>query len=52
MDAVVSGRFRITMEGDPVVLCPGDAVYVPHGVPHSAKVVGNEEVLSLDAVKC
>lgn len=51
MDAVVSGRFRITMEGGSVVLGPGDAVYVPRGIPHSADVVGNEEVLSLDGVK-
>jgi quercetin dioxygenase-like cupin family protein len=48
MDAVVSGRFRITIEGHPVVLEAGDAVAVPRGVVHSAEVVGVEPVVSLD----
>ncbi len=51
IDAVVSGRFRITMGKDSVVLGPGDAVRVPRGVEHSAEVVGKEEVLSLDAIR-
>jgi quercetin dioxygenase-like cupin family protein len=51
MDAVVSGQFRITMGGDEVILGPGDAILVPHGVEHSAQVVGNEAVVSLDAIK-
>jgi quercetin dioxygenase-like cupin family protein len=51
MDAVVSGRFRIRMGGDEVVLQAGDAVLVPRGAEHSAEVVGAEPVVSLDAVK-
>lgn len=51
MDAVLSGRFRITMGGKSVVLGPGDAVEVPRGAGHSAEVIGNETVVSLDAVK-
>jgi len=51
MDAVVSGRFRIRMGGDEVVLQAGDAVLVPRGAEHSAEVVGAESVVSLDAVK-
>lgn len=51
MDAVVSGHFRISMGKDAVVLEPGDAVYVPRGVPHSAEVVGHSSVISLDGVK-
>ena len=51
MDAVVSGRFRIRMGDNEVVLEPGDAVMVPRGVEHSAEVVGEETVVSLDAVK-
>ncbi len=51
MDAVVSGRFRISMQGESVVLGPGDAVYVPRGVAHRAEVEGTEEVVSLDGIK-
>jgi len=51
IDAVVSGRFRIRMGGDEVVLEAGDAVHVPRGAEHSAEVIGAEPVVSLDAVK-
>ena len=51
IDAVLSGQFRITLQGKPVVLGPGDAVAVPGGAEHSAEVMGSEPVLSLDAVK-
>lgn len=51
MDAVLAGRFRIAMHNEKVVLGPGDAILVPRGAEHSAEVVGNESVISLDAVK-
>ncbi len=51
IDVVVSGRFRVTLEGEPVVLQAGDAIEVPRGAVHSAEVVGNEPVVSLDAVR-
>jgi quercetin dioxygenase-like cupin family protein len=51
IDAVVSGHFRITMGAEEVLLGAGDAVYVPSGVEHSAEVVGDDAVASLDAVK-
>jgi quercetin dioxygenase-like cupin family protein len=51
MDAVVSGRFRIRMGADEVVLEAGDSVHVPRGAQHSAEVVGTQPVVSLDAVK-
>jgi quercetin dioxygenase-like cupin family protein len=51
IDAVVSGRFRIRIGGDGVVLEAGDAVHVPAGAEHSAEVVGAEPVVSLDALK-
>ncbi|HEY6971416.1 MAG TPA: cupin domain-containing protein [Candidatus Angelobacter sp.] len=50
IDAVLSGSFRITMGKDSVVLEAGDFVHVPAGAEHSAEVVGNEAVISLDAV--
>ena len=51
IDAVLSGRFRISMGKDAVVLEPGDFVYVPKGAAHSAEVVGEEPVVSLDGVR-
>lgn len=51
IDAVLSGRFRITMGGAEVVLEAGDALLVPQGTVHRAEVVGDEPVVSLDAVK-
>lgn len=52
IDAVVAGQFRMEMEGESVVLAPGDYLAVPKGVTHSAEVVGNQAVVSLDAIKC
>jgi len=49
IDAVVSGRFRMTTEKGEVVLEPGDALAVPAGAVHAAEVVGDEPVVSLDA---
>ena len=51
IDAVVSGRFRMGMEGEEVVLEAGDMLGVPRGTMHSAEVVGDESVVSLDAVR-
>jgi quercetin dioxygenase-like cupin family protein len=51
IDAVVSGQFELIVSGDRTVLGPGDWVAVPRGVQHTATVVGNEPVVSLDAVK-
>jgi len=50
IDAVVSGRFRLTVEGEEVVLEAGDWLAVPKGTTHSAEVVGDAPVVSLDAV--
>ena len=51
IDAVIAGRFRMTLEGAAVVLEPGDCLAVPRGVIHSAEVVGDEPVVSLDATR-
>lgn len=50
VDAVVSGRFRMTTDQGEIVLRPGDCLRVPRGAVHSATVVGDEPVVSLDAV--
>jgi len=51
IDAVLAGRFRLTMAGRSVILEAGDTLAVPRGVQHSAEVVGHDSVVSLDAVK-
>ena len=51
IDAVVSGRFRLVIGGHVAVLGAGDWVSVPRGVTHNATVLGDEPVVSLDAVK-
>lgn len=49
IDAVVSGRFRMTAPGEEVVLEAGDWLEVPAGTPHTARVEGDEPVVTLDA---
>lgn len=51
IDGVLSGQFRMSMQGQPLVLGAGDCLMVPRSVVHSAEVVGSEAVVSLDAVK-
>jgi quercetin dioxygenase-like cupin family protein len=51
IDAVFSGRFRISLGGTSTDLLPGDWVEVPAGAEHTAEVVGDSPVVSLDAVK-
>lgn len=51
IDAVVSGRFRMTAFETAVVLEAGDWLAVPRGTRHSAEVIGEEPVVSLDAVR-
>ena len=48
-DAVLSGRFRLTMNGQSMLLEAGDRLLIPRGMVHSAEVVGSEPVISLDA---
>jgi quercetin dioxygenase-like cupin family protein len=51
IDAVVSGRFRMVVAGHLAMLGPGDWVEVARGVRHSAAVIGDEPVVSLDAIR-
>jgi quercetin dioxygenase-like cupin family protein len=51
IDAVLSGQFELIVADTKVVLGPGDSIAVPKGVRHTATVVGDEPVVSLDAVK-
>lgn len=51
IDAVLTGRFRLVVAGHLAVLGPGDWIEVPRGVRHSAAVMGDEPVVSLDAAR-
>jgi quercetin dioxygenase-like cupin family protein len=51
IDAVVSGRFRLIIGGHITMLGPGEWAPVPRGVIHSAMVIGEEPVVSLDGLK-
>ena len=51
IDAVVAGRFELIVAGTRHLLGPGDWITVPRGVAHTATVVGDAPVVSLDAVK-
>ena len=50
-DAVIDGELLITMGGEEFLLRAGDSIEVPRDVVHSAQVVGDESVVSMDAVK-
>lgn len=51
IDAVVSGRFRMAAPGAEAVLEAGDWMEVPRETPHTAEVVGDDPVVSLDATR-
>ena len=51
IDAVVSGRFRLVVRGHMKVLTAGDWIEIPRDTVHNAAVIGDEPVVSLDAVK-
>lgn len=51
IDGVLGGRFRMTTPEGEVILEAGDLLEVPRGTLHSAEVVGDEPVISLDAIR-
>ncbi|MCS4538748.1 MAG: cupin domain-containing protein [Thaumarchaeota archaeon] len=51
MDTVLKGKFKIEALGKRFVLKAGDMLYVPAGLIHNAEVLGDEDVVSLDASK-
>ena len=51
IDAVISGRFRLVVRGHMKVLTAGDWIEIPRETVHNAAVIGDQPVVSLDAVK-
>ncbi len=50
-DTVLRGRLKIGTDDDEFILGPGDMIEIPAGMPHTAEVVGEETVVSLDATR-
>ena len=50
-DTVLSGKFKMTALGKKFILGPGDMLLVPAGTIHTAEVIGDDSVISLDATK-
>ena len=51
LDGVLSGRFHMTLYGQTLVLTAGDCIRIPKGAVHSAEVIGEQPVVSLDAIR-
>lgn len=51
IDVVIKGRFMINMDGENGLLRDGDYVFIPRGKLHRAAVVGDEDVVSIDATR-
>lgn len=51
IDAVLKGRMKIGISGENVILNPGDYVCIPKGTSYSVEVIGDESVVSIDAIK-
>lgn len=51
IDAVLQGNFKITMYGESRILTAGSYVEVPKHTIHSAEVIGDQTVISIDAIK-
>ena len=50
-DAVLEGKFAITIEGEEFLLRAGDVIKIPSNTIHQAEVKGNIPVVSLDAAR-
>jgi Uncharacterized conserved protein, contains double-stranded beta-helix domain len=50
-DSIASGRFLFGMDGEEVILQPGEMIEVPANKVHYARVVGDEDVIFFDSTK-
>lgn len=51
LDAVLAGHFHLVLGDITVTLEAGDCLYIPKGLEHSAEVIGDESVISLDGTR-
>lgn len=45
---IVAGVMEFDLRGDKVVVSSGQFLYIPAGVPHTARVLGDVQVLNID----
>jgi quercetin dioxygenase-like cupin family protein len=50
-DVVLDGQLEIGTPDGVALLGPGDMIEIPAGTPHTAEVVGERTVVSLDATR-
>jgi quercetin dioxygenase-like cupin family protein len=43
---VLSGQLQLTIEGEPMILKPGDCLFIPAGTTCSAQVVSDSSVMA------
>ncbi len=51
VDGVLTGRFELEMDGKCIVLQAGDCLFIPSDRMHSATVIGDTPVVSLDGIR-
>ncbi len=51
LDGVLDGQLEIVTAEQRFVLAPGDWLFLPAGLVHSARVIGSEAVVSIDATR-
>ncbi|CAH8459402.1 unnamed protein product [Schistosoma rodhaini] len=51
LDCIVSGQLSFSMYGKEIILGPGDRLEVPRNIPHSARVVGKNPLVFVDATR-
>src|SRR6516225_11223367 len=45
---ILSGTLELDLDGDVYTVAAGELLYIPAGVPHTGKVIGDEVVLNID----
>lgn len=47
---ILSGRSRVTLDGEVFVVGPGEAVHIPPNVPHQIEILEDSEVISAKSI--
>jgi quercetin dioxygenase-like cupin family protein len=47
---ILSGRSRVTLDGEVFVVGPGEAVHIPPNVPHQIDILEDSEVISAKSI--
>jgi len=47
---IISGRSRVTLDGEVFEVGPGEAVHIPPNVPHKVEIIEDSEVISAKSI--